>query len=111
MEVLKLNIIGNYYYKPDMGIGRYNNSEEITKECVICKRLLYEPTYDNISNNKNISNDNEVLIGKCGHMFHEDCIKKWLNSTETCPIDKTIWHPSHIADSVIKNNLVIINKK
>jgi len=41
MEVLKLDIIGSYYYKSDIEITSYKNNS-FTKECVICKKSLYK---------------------------------------------------------------------
>lgn len=45
---------------------------------------------------------------KCGRLFHEDCLLKWLNKSETCPwcrdpVDKKSLKKIHIgsdADSV-----------
>ena len=27
-----------------------------------------------------------ILKGKCGHIFHSECIKPWLSSNKRCPI-------------------------
>lgn len=108
MEVLKLDIVGSYSYKPDIEIASYNgNNTQYTKECVICKRSLLESSYETISDNKNISNDNEILIGKCGHVFHGDCLCKWLKTSECCPIDKVKWCLHRVADTTTK--LVMYN--
>ena len=108
MEILKLDIIGSYYYKPDIEIVSYDgNVSQCTKECVICKRSLLEPSYETISDNKNISNENEILIGKCGHVFHGDCLCKWLKTSECCPIDKVKWCLHRVADTTTK--LVMFN--
>ena len=108
MEVLKLDIVGSYYYKPDIEIISYGgNVSQYTKECVICKRSLLEPSYEMVSDNKNISNDNEILIGKCGHIFHGDCLCKWLKTSECCPIDKVKWSLHRVADTTTK--LVMYN--
>jgi hypothetical protein len=103
MEVLKLDIVGLYYYKPDMEIVYYEgNNTQYTKECVICKRLLLEPSYEKLSDNKNITNDNEILIGKCGHIFHSDCLGTWLKTSECCPVDKVKWCLHRVADTTTK---------
>jgi hypothetical protein len=108
MEVLKLDIVGSYYYKPDIEIVSYDGSNyQYTKECVICKRSLLEPSYETVSDNKNILNDNEILIGKCGHVFHGDCLSKWLKTSDCCPIDKVKWCLHHVADTTTK--LVMYN--
>ena len=109
MEVLKLNVVGAYSYKPDIEIAKYKNpsSEQVSKECVICKRFLFEPSYETVSDNKNILNDVEIVIGKCGHIYHGDCLTKWLKTSNTCPIDKVKWVLHRIADTSVSDNLVI----
>ena len=86
MEILNLNIVGAYSYKPNIELISYNNNENISKECIICKRSLFDPSYDMISNNKNILNNTEIVIGKCGHIFHGDCLSKWLESSDCCEL-------------------------
>lgn len=115
MEVLKLDIIGSFSYKPDFEIitydkdssNKYNNN---IKECVICKMNLVEPSYEMMCNNKNLLNSTEIVIGKCGHIFHGDCLCTWLKTCDTCPIDKIKWHFERVADTTIKSNLVLYDK-
>lgn len=110
MEVLKLDIVGSYSYKPDIEIISYDeNNTQYTKECIICKRGLMEPSYETLSDNKNIQNDTEILIGKCGHMFHDDCLCKWLKTSDCCPIDKVKWCLHRVADTTTK--LVMYNSQ
>jgi hypothetical protein len=105
MEVFKLDIVGTYSYKPDIEIATYKKDDSFTKECIICKISLFEPNYETICDNKNILNDNDVVIGKCGHMFHGDCLGKWLKTCDTCPIDKVKWCLHRVADTT--TNLVV----
>ena len=113
MKVLNSNIIGYYSYKPDIEIKRYEDDKEIIeetiKECIICKRNLCEPSYDTISDNINIFRETEITIGKCGHLFHADCIDKWLKTSDTCPIDKARRCRHRDIDSTVR--YVINNKK
>ena len=106
MEVLKLDIVGTYYYNPDIQNNSYiqdsNKNEKWSRECVICKRLLSEPSYDTICDNTTIRDDIEIVIGKCGHMFHGNCLDKWLKKSDTCPIDKVRWCLHRIADTTTK---------
>lgn len=103
MEILKLDIIGSYSYKPDIEIASYEGeSAKYIKECIICKRGLMEPSYETLSDNKNIMNEEDILIGKCGHMFHGDCLTKWLKTSECCPIDKVKWCLHRVADTTTK---------
>ncbi len=108
MEVIKFDICGYYYYKPDFEIKKYTDEETNEKECVICKRSLYDPSYDQITDNNKLQNEQEIIIGKCGHCYHYDCMQKWLGSgNKTCPIDKVEWQTHRIADSMTK--LVLFN--
>lgn len=109
MEVLKLDISGSYFYKPEIEIVSYKNDNSYTKECVICKRSLFEPSYEMISDNKNIMTDTEIVIGKCGHIYHGDCLGNWLKTCDTCPIDKVKWCLHRVADTTTK--LVIMDPK
>jgi hypothetical protein len=68
-----------------------------------------EPSYETLSDNKNIQNDTEILIGKCGHMFHDDCLCKWLKTSDCCPIDKVKWCLHRVADTTTK--LVMYNSQ
>ncbi len=103
MEVLKLDIVGSYSYKPDIEIASYKCSDNCySKECIICKRSLFEPSYEMVSDNANILNDTEIVIGKCGHIFHGDCLGKWLKTCDTCPIDKVKWCLHRVADTTTK---------
>ena len=102
MEVLKISAVGSYYYKPDIEIASYKSNDSYTKECVICKRSLFEPSYETVSDNKNILIDTEIVIGKCGHIYHGDCLGKWLKTCDTCPIDKVKWCLHRVADTTTK---------
>lgn len=113
MEVLRLDIVGSYSYKPDLEIKTYGEDGngvcdyQITTQCVICKRGLEEPSEEQISNVTNMSVSNEILIGRCGHIFHADCMCKWLETTDCCPIDKVKWCLHHVADTTCANTLVM----
>ena len=114
MEVIKFDACGYYYYKPDFEVKSYTDTSEgkneNEKECIICKRSLYEPSYDQITDNNKLLNEQEIIIGKCGHCYHYDCMQKWLNSgNKNCPIDKVEWHTHRVADSMTK--LVLFNNK
>ena len=48
--------------------------------CVICTEEFHT------------SCDNGQVIGikKCGHVFHDACLKMWLKKSRTCPICRTV---------------------
>mmetsp|Transcript_7725 Transcript_7725/g.8974 ORF Transcript_7725/g.8974 Transcript_7725/m.8974 type:complete len:525 (+) Transcript_7725:75-1649(+) len=45
-------------------------------ECSIC----YEPNSVGVT-----------VLGECGHRFHRECISRWLNDKESCPICRKRW--------------------
>jgi hypothetical protein len=109
MEIESIELCGNYYYAPDFEIMSYDDKCEKCIECAFCKRSLYEYSYNIITDNKSLLNDNKVIIGKCGHMFHKDCMDSWIKCGNTiCPIDKVTWEEYRIADHY--TSLPIVNK-
>nr|UXY86773.1 ring-box protein 1 [Cryptomonas paramecium] len=69
----------------------YNNM------CMIChceiNELLFNLQNKILLNQKKLSDYQELLIGKgtCGHIFHLNCIEKWLTRTQTCPLCRKTW--------------------
>ena len=113
MNILSTNMFGSYSYNnPDIDIRNYEDGQEVIKktviECVICKRNLYEPSYETITDNKKIFRDTDITIGKCGHLFHSDCIDEWIKQCDKCPIDNVKWCRHREIDSTTR--LVIDNK-
>ena len=105
MEIIKLDVKGYYFYCPELQIENYEkhlNKKKLLNECAICKRFILEASYETITNNQNIATETEVTIGKCGHMYHSECIKNWLKTNNICPIDKVSWQTFRVADSVTK---------
>lgn len=58
----------------------------VNKEC-LCGSSLQFPTKSQIEK-KNMFRNN-ILIGECGHAFHEQCINK--QSKNKCPNCEVIW--------------------
>jgi hypothetical protein len=112
LSILKADIVGYYSFKPDFEIKNYSNKDfdKSKNECIICKRSIYEPSYEHITDNAKLQEEPQLIIGKCGHMYHNDCMTKWLSSgNKTCPIDKVEWQTYRVADSITK--LVLENSK
>lgn len=104
MEIIDINVVGYYFYSPDLKIENYNGKTNKKKlsECVICKRSIFEPSYESITDNTQIIKESEITIGKCGHVFHSICINNWTKSNKICPIDKVEWRTFRVADSTTK---------
>ncbi len=107
MEVIKLDICGYYYYKPDFEIKKYADEESKNeKDCIICKRSLYDPSYDQITDNSKLQNSQEIIIGKCGHCYHSDCMTKLVLVNNNLKSYKNNSHPNNLKRFVRKNKLI-----
>lgn len=75
----------------------YNGSCITNNMCQLCKRNLMAPTH----NSKNNCDLNcSVTEGKCKHLFHTDCIERYLKAGNVlCPVDMTPWNTDHIVDN------------
>ena len=62
--------------------------------CAICRNSLMEPSIEYQANPVSASEDGlSVSWGTCGHVFHLDCISKWvMKGTRThCPLCSKEW--------------------
>eukprot|EP00941_MAST-03F_sp_MAST-3F-sp1_P000205 g205.t1 len=68
-----------------------------TDTCAICRNKLTEPSIE-YQANPTAANESGLSIawGLCGHVFHLDCIQRWLKTRNTCPICSKEWEFSKI---------------
>ena len=60
-----------------------DNKKYLEDDCCICFSK-----YEDLTNELDIEikEKNKIVKLKCNHNFHNDCIRKWLNKSFTCPI-------------------------
>ena len=108
-SIESFEITGSYSYAPDFATATvsYDDDKKVCTECAFCKRDITEYSYNVITDNKSLFNDNSIIIGKCGHIFHKDCMDKWIECGNIiCPIDKLNWEPYRIADDYTSMPLI-----
>lgn len=103
MEIIKMNVKGYYFYCPPIeNYEKHLNKQKLIGECAICKRCVLEASYEIITDNSKINTDIQITTGKCGHMFHSECINSWLKTCNICPIDKVKWQTFRNVDTTTK---------
>ncbi|CAE7872774.1 Roc1a [Symbiodinium necroappetens] len=63
-----------------------------TDTCAICRNKLYEPSIEAQANPQLADvNGYSIAFGCCGHVFHMDCISRWLKTRSVCPLCNQEW--------------------
>ena len=89
--------------KPRFEIKKWNavamwSWEICTDTCAICRNNLYEPSIDYSANPTGDPDHPGLSIawGACGHVFHLDCIQRWLKARSACPLCNKDWEYAKI---------------
>lgn len=66
--------------------------------CSICKNNLTEKSPNSLTDNSFMNKKSVIIKGKCGHVYHNDCIESWRKQgSNSCPECSTPWI-THIND-------------
>lgn len=85
--IKKLDLVYNWNLKQD------------EKICQLCQKHLIAPHGLDIT--KDYSKC-KIIVGKCGHSFHDSCLNKTKTNVHSCPIDNTVWNIDYIFDCLPK---------
>lgn len=60
--------------------------------CAICRNNLNEPSIEHQAATEAVNDDGlRITWGACSHVYHLDCISKWLKTRSNCPLCNKEW--------------------
>lgn len=60
--------------------------------CAVCRNSLHEPSIEYQANPDTVAQDGlKVAWGQCGHVYHLDCVSRWLKTRSNCPLCCKEW--------------------
>ena len=71
IKINNMNIISSWSYVSDKNM-----------DCTICSQSINNNSVYAVEKGF----ESKVSSGKCGHIFHYECITPWLNTNKRCPI-------------------------
>lgn len=64
--------------------------------CAVCRNKLDEPSIEYQANPSIGDSGLSISYGMCGHVFHTDCIMRWLKTRQVCPLCNKDWDVTKI---------------
>jgi len=59
----------------------------LNQDCTICRCNLNESSVDF----QNKGTESNIVLGQCGHAYHEECVCSWIQTNKICPICGNNW--------------------
>lgn len=83
-------------------VGSYIFDLPKNEECTICRNSLHTASIYN--QEKGL--DSYVVSGTCGHSYHNECIKSWIEKNKYCPICFEKWESTKNNNELENTNKV-----
>ncbi len=85
----------------------------------VCRQLFHLETFELPKKTKDLCNvcldkfnvEQEVYVLPCGHMYHMDCLDKWLDNKTTCPSCRYSVYGKKIKTNLIGQKMLRLYKR